>query len=555
MRFGFIGMTAALSISNIRLLGYTGMSGDSGIGLVGVDNANELCFLYDYDIISSVFKSHKKLELGKDEIVNIIPLGATKDELNYVVTTRAAPGKFKNRLCSKNTVKMDLMDSTTIPMLVTDMKDLSQLLAYGKDGSVMFYRISNGSMGNAKEYELNERLSETHTSAFIDLTGNLRANLALNTVSGSENNLSIFNFHTGATGLVQRIKLPKNIGPTLFYDSNDNQSFDLIYVSVEGNASYLNLHYNKSVPKKVSEIAEHKGDLVSEYFDKINPSSIYNETPDVRINLSAMFGGVAVIQNENVPTGLFLADIYAHGQSVIFVTMLIDGVKRVRALQITNQSGQENSELNKQLEPYENVLGISVADINDRGKEDIFINYIRNGEAVLTLIKVSSPVQNYKLSALGFRGPKDAQTYTPGTTYMVIYNNKSKMRKGAQMPSTSYPSLQHGIVFIGLGPTNFFISNVLARTNCSKGAYDHHNVKNIIVPNSSIIFNAEENMWTVKSIFLLTRYRVVTIFLISSLVVNVFFLLFLTMREKSSANKSKSIALEENMLRPIFTAL
>jgi len=339
-------------------------------------------------------------------------------------------------------------------------------------------------------------------------------------VSNGNNYLAIYDFHTDSK---KRLPLPRDIGPLLYFDSNGNQAYDLIYLSIENGKSFLNIHRNQSVPdfKKV-DLAKPE-----DYFNKVDPPVIYNNEPDFKADLLISVNGTAVLRDGNdMPTGLFLTDINSDGGRGIIVTMRDGAETRLRCLEY-EKDGLRVSEYDETISKYENVLSVSAIDIYDRGKDDLLINCVVDGRPVLIVERIPSPDVNCKLSALAcLSNINHSMAHLPGVTYLVHYDNGTKWRKMSQMTATSYGSLQHQSAYIGLGQTNFFLNFVMARTNSAERNYDHYIVRGIIVPNTSIVFLVMRDKWIKQNFFLLNRYYIVATSLVGLLVFNLAILKF-----------------------------
>jgi len=538
-------------LSDFVLMEHSNFGSPNTIDLVGTDQSNNL-YVKSYNSVGGRFDKSTRIRGGNgDKIVNVITQNFFSDGPSHLVTSKTGDASFTNEIHGKEGLRMKLGNSTATPFIITSPDSLEPLIVMATGSDVHFYSIEDGKLQDqdAIRPEIDGTLSPAHTSAFIDLSGDLRPNLVMNMVSGSNNYIAIYDFYSEPKRLVQRLPLPKSIGPTLYFDSNGSQCYDLVYVSVEDGASFVNIHRNLSVPelKKVNVNDRLK------YFDAIRPDTIYSDKPNIKFNLLKLTDGKAVIRDASgMPTGLFLADLESSGEMKIFVTMQIGGRAVLRCLELDNDV-LRLSRYDSAVSEYTNVLGVSVADISDRGKNDLLINHVVDGVPVLVCKKIKSPDGNCKLSALTlFERRNSGRTRLPGATCMVLYNNGSSWRKASQMTSTSYPSLQLAGSYIGLGPTNFFITFVLVRTNATRSSIGSFSIDNVIVPNTSLVLIASEEKWTVKNFFLMDRYCMVTFCLAGLLVANMLVLVYLTVKERHVLRRSE---IEKNIMGPVFSAL
>lgn len=536
-------------LSNFVFMEHSSFGSPTTIDLVGTDQSGSL-YIRSYDTVRGMFGTSTKIrDGGGDRIVNVITQNFLSEGPSHLVTSKIGDSSFTNEIHGKGGLQMKLPDTTAAPFIVTSPDGLQPLIVMASGGDIHFYSIEKGKLEEAPRPEIDGTLSPAHTSAFIDLSGDLRPNLAMNMVSGSNNYIAIYDFYSDSKRLIQRLPLPSDIGPTLYFDSNGDQSYDLVYISVEDGASFINIHRNLSVPDLASVDPGNR----LKYFDSIKPTAIYSDKPSIKFNLLKLTDGRAVIRDGNgMPTGLFLADLESSGRMQIFVTMQIGDRTAVRCLAL-DDGAIRLSEYDPAVSGYESVLGVSVADVSDRGKNDLLINHVVDGVPVLVCRRIKSPDANCKLSALTLfeRGGR-GHTHLPGVTCMVLYNNASSWTKASQMTSTSYPSLQLPGSYIGLGPTNFFIATVLVRTNASRPGIASFAINDVIVPNTSLVLIASEEKWTVRNFFLMNRYYMVTLCLVGLLVANVLILVYLTVKERHVLKRSD---IEKNIMRPVFSAL
>ncbi|KAI4293262.1 hypothetical protein PAPHI01_2536 [Pancytospora philotis] len=544
-------------LSNFTLLEYSATSIDDfstahfSTTLVGLDGARRLAINTLSSDGQSVEKTGFVADRTFDSVANVITQQFHSGAISYLVSTRTGSGFSTDLYNAGSTTPALTHQSSALPFIVTNPDDLSRpLVAFSSQDSVNFYRVEPSQLVELPKYKIQGSLSPRHSSAFVDLTGDLQPNLALNMVTEGNNYLAIHDFHTAAQGLVQRLPLPRQIGPTLFYDLSNSLAFDLVYVSVENNFPYLNIHTNLCSPRHLEDI--NKKGLVA-FFDGVAAQSVYKEQPDVKINLVELLDGMPVLEDSNgTPTGLFMEDLDANGAPTIFITMLQNNEQVVRALHYAGKGKLAISKYDKHVAKHKNVLSVSAADLLDRGKLDLIINRTVDGKPILQYERIDSPDDNCKLTVKTIGEGAGAKSYLPGVSYLACYEDESSWRKTAQLTSTGYPSLQSKNAYIGLGPTKFFLSYLFARTNCSKGAAGHFIVRSVIIPNTSVVLYVSSEKWTVRSYLLGSKYSTVAFCLVGFLVVNVFLLIYMAINE---ARSNLGVEVDNIRLKPMFSAL
>ncbi|KAI5173477.1 hypothetical protein PAEPH01_2013 [Pancytospora epiphaga] len=519
------------------------------VGFIGESSSDGL-HTQLYNSTKNSFTASRGVGKGR-KFVNVIPIEYSKDDHYYLASALLSGGSFSNIIYGSNNEEIHLPKSSASPFLVSNPLNMEPLIVIPKQNKLKFYSLKNKRLIENKEYEINTTVHSSGSSSFIDLSGDLRPNLVLHTNKVDGNSIEIYDFTRNSRKMIQRLVVSGATGPFLYCDLFNRICHDLIYISTEDGASYINVYINRHAPD-LNQFETSPWESLENF--KSN-EAIFSTIPEFRLNISDVLTGTPILNDRNgMPTGLFIADLESNGEAHLIILMNDWGTAVARCVKLTMDGQVKLSPYDKVLGEYRDVLSVSVSDLYGRGKEDFIINYIKDGVPTLVYHKVNFPIQNSKLSALTvWGGTKDKMAYLPGVSYLMLYDDGKGWRKASQFSSTSYPSYQHQGSFIGLGQTNFFMTFVMAKTNGKFSKYDKRLIRNIIVPNTSIVLSASScSEWRVRNYFLLNRYYVVTVSLLMLMGGNVFILFYLIIKERCLVMKKQT---EKNLSKSLFPAL
>lgn len=542
-------------ITDFILLEYNGMGSQEGLSLMGINSSGDLINTVKPFLSVNNYSGNTKINIPKKmKVLNIVSCGVKNNKPAFKIVTfknSETPDLFHNKIYDENNKESFLKLSKTLPFVVTDFDMLSPLLGFSEEGNLIFYAINEKNELD-EIFKMEANLAKNHTSAFIDLSGDLRPNLGLIEFVNNQKFLKIYDFYRNKSVFLSEIPLPNEIGPTLYADLNKTNRYDLIYISIENNESFLNIHLNKA-PCKFSNIKNIKD--LKKSLDEETKKNIYSNSPTYKINLRSYIDGIAVIKNEDqIPTGLFLADLNMSGEIQIFITVKNKNQTKLRCFKYEN-GNILISPFDAILSEYTNIISVSSADINDSGSQGLLINFILNGKPVLLHKKITPPQENTKLTSITNLSINEKDFYyLPGATYIMLYDSGKKFKKSSQFVHSSFPSLQHKGVYVGLGSTNLFLDYIIVRTNSTNEAYDMFKTPlNVIVPNSSIKLSIAKPNWSIQSFYGQGRYNVVFFCLCCLFFFNLFVLIWLTFLEKSASKKKTET--DENIMIPVFKTL
>jgi hypothetical protein len=561
--------TAVKILHQFKLMGYIGFNDVSEIGFIGtLQDHKRLCIAKNFSAKDEIFKQNSAQNaLNKEEgtVINVITQNFLQTTSYQHLVSKRLNDQIYNYLYDHDfTLKLELGSSDVTPMLISDPNDLSPLLIIQRQGQIKFYSFSNGKMVEVNSYKVSGTLHPAHSSAFLDLTGDLKPNLVLHMQENGKQFLRIYDSkEPNFTKVLQRLDLPDITGPIIYVPRPDAGCYDLAYVSISSSGDSLNIIKNlnsiniKGNDKTLISSNQRK---IQDYIAKKEFSAPYSDVSPITVPLD-IFGtntkSVYVDEVTGLGTGIFCADLKSDGKYDIFLTLNINGTTCVRALKYKeSEKTYVSAEYNDELMSYTNIIGISAFDPGYKGKEGLLINYVLDNQMVLAVLRVNNEASSQRNSkvemiALLHKG-KGIVQFIPGTTFMSCYERGNKIFKVSQCNQTTYPSLQHPCNFIGLGLTNFYLSYAIVSTALTKNdTYAFHMETSTIIPNNHVIFNLKNGKWLTQSLFKMRRNLTITISLILILVLNMIALAFLSMKEKKKVSSSKA----EDTMKPLFTAL
>lgn len=543
--------------TGFKLLAHAFHESQDHQGIVGV-NGRELVLMLGWNSEENAFeKTVTKKVTGGGEVINIISQTLGPDENQVLVTTKDGEG-FASYLVGFDETSPELLfRSQSTPILVADPNDLSPLLIYSpEDGKIQISSIWDGELVSRATHDVSYSLRGVHTSWFLDLTGDMHADLALHITDGRSNSIHILRMDSDyALEPIQTINLASEIGPIIFSEMTSMPGIDMMYVSKENGEFYLNLHENLSIPEdQVKNLKTLEGS--KKFFLHNNPTRVYDEVPTKTKLSTILHEDKPLLREQNgSPTGIFLADIMGSGRKDVYLLAGERLQTRVKVLRIDPASKEFvlADELTTSLEIFDRVTGISVTDLDASGKESLLINTIDDsGNHQLIKADIEDPAEKTGLTLVALvELPCKRKAYVPGASFFMVYENHGKMVKVSQCSQSSYPSLQRHREYVGLGPTNLFLNFVSVSVPHADPTISRFDAVSIIVPNTLSVFIFDNRTWVLKSFFsklyyFATLYGVFGIFV-------VFFFIYLVLSFQEM-RKYKTVRSRDSM-RPIFIAL
>lgn len=396
-------------------------------------------------------------------------------------------------------------------------------------------------------------LALDHSSGFIDIDGDMKAELVLVTERNGKRFLTIMDDVNGNKEVRMKIKIPDQIGPIGFGDFNASGAFDIVFVSKESDSYYLNLLLNKrtSFANK-----EKRGKKFLKYTDHTkyteDPFTITDHDYYHKIPLD-MFGDLKPKMKADdrtlngLPTGLLVADITVNSYPDIVLLMEdSSGKTYIRILENKFYNVDENQTfvpLKIYPSDMDDIFSVSIADIKKTGRECLVVNRIHSGEYSIGNIESNISKDSYKIHATTLRpGTKRGfyQSSVPGVSYKYYIEENDFVRIGHQMSQFSHLSFQTQTAFFGLGYTNFLVDKFFlsgpSRSSFNKVYLLHSKV----IPNSELVLTPNQNS-VITELYLSFAKNVMNIIIVFTIVLllNFTLVVYTYKKEKDLEKKNK----------------
>lgn len=368
------------------------------------------------------------------KISNVIPMDYdSSGNISYLVS-------FIDGAIYKNIIlfthlenEEQLSDTTSIPFVFCHMDSFPAVLIQpkGEHSYILKFYTKNGLRKNKIDISL-PILHKNHTSGFIDVTGDLIANLVLETIDKGIRKIEIFKSINSNYSRLQSIELPNIIGPMVFFTRRNKA--DIAYVSKEKNEYFLNILKNTGDSEEIFNL------------DIENKKNITNTVK----------GYVPMLVNEysGMAAGLTAVDLRCNSTYNLVVTFCKVGSNKTAHILFENDKKGGFKVGSSLFNDINDLIGISgsFSDIKNNGKQNLLLNHIENGSYKLDYYdNTSLSSDTYFLSALSLNTFSAFSSVIPGVSYVYHFVESSTELRAFQQPQTSYSHLseQHANVDLG----------------------------------------------------------------------------------------------------------
>ena len=341
------------------------------------------------------------------------------------------------------------------------------------------------------------RLAPNHSSAFIDIDGDLKAELILITQEKDKKAINIMQQVQNGYEIKEKILIPQITGPVVFADFDASGANDIAYISLENKEYFLNILYNcrnklkgASKNKAKSNHSDH-----SKYMDRLfqtnNSKFFYRKRLNLFQNLQPMLQANDFLHN--LPYGIIVSDINLDSYPDLLLTFKdANNTQYVRVLLNKKDKDDKHYFEPLQIQPNDlsGILSASFVDLKGERKQGLVINRINNGIPVIQYIESNISKDYYKLFAITMspQTKKDEyQGYVPGISYKLHNDETNMVRIGNQMSQSSFLHLQPPSVVFGLGSINYLIDNFYIGGPPSSQMNQIYEVGTKILPNSYLV--------------------------------------------------------------------
>lgn len=466
------------------------------------------------------------------EICAVIPADYNlSGYVSYLIVSKDKE-EYENNILLRNVDHVEALDRTSaIPMLLS-YKDTRPALLMQTEKGCYILRFSKGS-GVPERTILEISISNIHplhTSAFVDVTGNLLSDLVLETQRRDGRYLEVFVNRDGGFVKSEELQVPDNIGPLCFADFSGSSLVDVSFVSKENGAEYLNILFNSGAEGK-----RFLGSLSKRIaLDNILPG----------------YRAVMLREDVEMPAGIFVADIFGNSVPQIIIAMKDHNSDLVRHVLIKNLGGgvfEPDIEIFAGL-PNRKIVSFCFTDIKSVGAEGLLLNYYENGNYLLTFYENTlTDIKGYYIRAITCEGDKARDGHgcaLPGVSYRYRHIENGKRFIGFQLSQSSFPHLQHPFAFFGLGSAPYLVELEGVGLPFYNGRGKVFTICQKIIPNSQILLQPYDGKMKLRlNFFIAQNIRSVLFTLVLVLFMNLVILSILHIKNRRRETKKG-----ENML-------
>jgi len=572
-----IEVARVLMAAGLRLLSHVLTRDDESKKLIAIDSSMNLVLL-EAPLKSNDGPKIPTLDLGK--VVNVISQGFTNASHEVLITAEKS-GILTTYLADfTDSTPRKIFTSTSTPMVITNPVTLKPLIIYSDANTMRCGEITESKVFSELGTFTPSRLPVgIHTSSYIDITGNMNPNLVLHTIDEVNKNVVILildlvielddnkNYTFNHTE-IDRIDLGvHNIGPVMFSEMTSPINPDMQFISEVNGVFQLNLYQNNSLnldpTKHLSNIQELK-----EIFNK-QPSAakVFNTKP-ITMNLSDAFPGRKVVIHNKDGTnfyGMFMSDTLGSGIKDTYIvtesTINGDGMQSIHRILFDRESmafsiDQEFEGSKSNFGEMKSIVGMTMFDMNDSGIPEMILNITseeEKNETQLRLLAASfsgdSEISNISLLPLNATEPQ--RNFIPGASFLVIYENDTKIARTNTSHQSSYLSLQGHSSSVGLNSTNLFINSLSMKVPCNNKTHATFDSQSFIVPNTFTVLTFNQKEWFIQCFFTNIYYMQTVIALAIILISFVVIYILLSIQDKK---KYKTVMSRDSM-RKVFNAL
>jgi integrin alpha FG-GAP repeat containing protein 1 len=540
-----------------RLLGYKARVGEEG---------------YDHDP-ELRYDHHEEIHL-------VVPCAFLKNQATgYLLVSRRGRREFSNHIYfpAEGKEKEELLDigkSASIPLLYADPETLHPVLLVQRSSTrIESVRIKSKSKDIPPESEVMAPeygpLSSDHSSASVDVVGDLKSDLVLMVGEGGQRKLRILrNLPTGFKQ-IHEMKLPGTMGPMIFGDFRRTGMNDMAFVCEENGKHLLRIYYNRNSRDCVQLVDNSRFDTN----DKFVPE-IYTDSDMFEADLKEVVGSRRPVFDTGdaygkIPCGIFAADPHANNKLTFFLTMLEEGSgnEKERRVVVALSPVVKDGRIEELVVPegftdiskLRGVYSVACADYNNTGREAVLVNRLLNNEVSLFAFKNELSKENLKLSLTSIfpMAEKEAKCYNCevlGVSYMISYSIYEKVNIiGSQQSQSSFLHLRHPTAYLGLSQNNYIVDNLIIGAP-GRGKFNAlYIISSAVIPNTDLIFYLKEGgKCLVESHFILgPHFRRILTVLGTVGVVNLIVVLLFHSRDRMKRTSSRSAS---NM-HPLFSTL
>ncbi|WUR04069.1 T-cell immunomodulatory protein-like [Vairimorpha necatrix] len=572
--------TMTVLIRNFILLGYGDMFNERKYDMIGTTNDQKTLVIhsysFDYNKYEEVFK--RKFDLP---IYSCTPGNFTGNGRTSLFVTFVDNDVFINKLIEFTIEKHTILKSQIIgeeesaypPMSITDYETtMPAIVIADKEGNVKIvkYDINKKTMVSYVIIDSDGILYENHPYSFVDLDGDLKAELVTVTVENDKKFLNVYKYESNGYRKNFTFDLPEGeLGPIVFGDFTNKGVNSMLFINVSKNNEYfINLYINNLDRYPIEHYKKniYSVDCVT---STTNPFRIFTDSSSTHIKTSFndLSPGLFPVlklhlsgfdESKKIPGGIFTTDIDNDGNIEFFVTVQNENARTsVLPLRLNKNMDKFLILGGTNLKEIENVKSFSTIDYDNRGKENIIINRERDGSNIVEGYNNKFNDDNMKLSLTATLKNNTNIPYgmgLPGTTYLLLANHGQYLFYSSNSGSGPHLNLVSQTALIGLGDSIYMIDSlrfgIASISNDYKGIYV---ISTNIIQNLDLIISAgAEGNYKVEAFFKIVKYfmKIVYVVLIAGMA-NVAVWAIISYNQ----NKRIKLARTKDSMHPLFRSL
>lgn len=540
-----------------KLIAFTSDNDQKNFGVFGIDNDNRICKTFDFCVKEKTFKQAKMCFTYSN--VQFTPYNVfdniyiNNEKVDLVILFNKTSNIFKvvslDSFSLEQKIEYDIEFIAAPMLLFLPTKQQYVLLSQinSDPDKIQFFEFKNNKLEPSSSLPIieNKKLIPKHSSALVDLYGNLKPVLALEIQTDNTVTLDIYDLNINAKDpkftYIQSIALDNIIGPIKFVQNIEFKfKWDLFYIKKSDTKLALIQLENQITPiEKLKTINSTRS--AKEYINKhrIYPTT-YSEKNMFQSKEIFQFEDTTVLKiEENDIVPFHVADLQSTGNINFFFITKESKLYILNFNKTSNKWEKTENLLELNTLKLTGISQVTSADIGNTGKQSLIVlsNELKEITSSLhTLVNIDVMVaqNNNKVEFVAFyKSRTNHSMYVPGASYLLGFNNGKEVLLASQSMQTAYPTLEQKGTFIGVGATHFFLTFVFVSLPFTNRDSFINNCIASIFPTTFTEFTYNHaGLLSYKCFFVSPHLRKVTIFLVGTAIMTYLLIGYLSFLEK-----------------------
>ncbi|KAI5150469.1 hypothetical protein ENBRE01_1513 [Enteropsectra breve] len=492
---------------------------------------------------------------GERKIVNVVSRHFLGDDKlsHFVVEEENKEFYFRIRNGQNEYPGIQEMSSKRMPIVLNDPETLEFIFGWQmSETEIGFHTVSESGWQEIRPMRLAGKFSEAHSSAMIDMTGDLEPNIVLNLEDSGVTVLQVYKLKKNALIPLFSIPVPRKISAVSYAVLKNIPGLSILYLSEENGSLILNVHTKNNI-KITEEVVDA---LKNKNYSKNAAETTTNEYEARSVEITHNEEFSPLFEDEHgLPCGLKYIDFFDEGNDHIMVNYLSNNNKRrVVGYKVTLADDKLRTEEQESavLAAIDNILNVSVADCEGKGEITVQIMAINNGSIEMRVHKLDSAKDGcfMKICVVGADAKKNGIPI-PASFYCK-YDESREPFIAFQNVYLSYPALENPGTVVFTDTTNFFIHRLVAKINYHNTELSSCIFEDVLLPNTSILIAFDQKNWRNATYFFDANTSGVGIALVVILLINTGLLIIFAMKEVKDLQKRGK---KSEDLRPLISTL